>query len=255
MATPPDTTPDRSSVDAFQNPPPRFIPPPKRKVDVWRAFLDDDGRPDLKTLESVLDTSERARAGRFFFETDRNRYVATHAAKRNILSRYVGIPPDRLLFGMDPHGKPQLLGIRGDGRIRFSLSRSHGIALFAVCQGREVGVDLERVAPDYGEWQFPERHLTAREIRSVLAYPSGRRWEEYTKAWVRKEAYAKATGEGTSAPFGKIDISVDRDGSGQVLDTRKSGRWSLREAHPYPGFSAAIVAEGDAFELNCWKLE
>ena len=54
------------------------------EIHVWRASLSPD-EPTLRSLASTLAGDERARAARFIFERDRDRYVAARGILRNLL--------------------------------------------------------------------------------------------------------------------------------------------------------------------------
>ena len=60
-----------------------------------------------------------------------------------ILGRYLQFEPHRVQLIYGPHGKPNLAERRGDEELRFNLSHSPKLALYALTRGREVGVDRE----------------------------------------------------------------------------------------------------------------
>ncbi|MCL5995999.1 MAG: 4'-phosphopantetheinyl transferase, partial [Chloroflexi bacterium] len=121
-------------------------------VHVWRADLD---QPDavLGQLESFLSVDEQARANRFHFERDRGRFVAGRGVLRAIIGTYLDVRPEQVMFRYGQRGKPALAmplaqGVSGvQGELRFNVSHSHDLALFAFARGQEIGVDLERVRP------------------------------------------------------------------------------------------------------------
>ena len=78
-----------------------------RDVDVWRAELD---QADALCTEpyNLLSSDEKERANRFRFDRDKNRFIASRAILRTILSRYSGVEPGSLTFIYGTHGKPEL---------------------------------------------------------------------------------------------------------------------------------------------------
>jgi len=86
-------------------------------------------------LYALLDPSERARVANFQQPVDRNHYIAAHGILRILLSRWTGIPAADLAFRIGASGKPSLLcassGLSiGRCDVQFSLSHSHGLAMF-----------------------------------------------------------------------------------------------------------------------------
>jgi 4'-phosphopantetheinyl transferase len=59
-----------------------------------------------------------------------------------ILATYTGVPPSHLTFTYSLLGKPALNGCFYD--LRFSLSQSGELAVYAVARRGNIGVDLER---------------------------------------------------------------------------------------------------------------
>ena len=66
---------------------------------------------------------------------------------------------------------PLLASESGADAIRFNLSHSHGMALYAVTRGREVGVDLEFIRCDLEAEQIAERFFSHSEIVTLRALP------------------------------------------------------------------------------------
>ena len=133
---------------------PSWCPPPKilmlgsDEVHVWRAALDLEAAR-LHSLRHTLSAEEQARAERFYFDKDRKQFVAAHGLLRAILAQYLKIEPSQLQYCYNPLGKPSLARTPGREALRFNMSHSHGLALYAVSCGRELGVDLERI-----RWQM-----------------------------------------------------------------------------------------------------
>ena len=93
-----------------------------------------------------------------------------------ILGRYVDRDPGQLRFSYGPQGKPALDMAEENGTgLRFSLSHSHGQALYAVTCDREVGIDLERVRWDRAEEPIAPRCFSPREMAVLSALPAEQR--------------------------------------------------------------------------------
>ena len=64
---------------------------------------------------------------------------------RRLLGRYLGRPAGEVRFSYKPEGKPYLAAGAGMEDLRFNVAHADGLALVAVAQGREIGVDLEKM--------------------------------------------------------------------------------------------------------------
>ena len=227
---------------------------PHHEVHVWRARLDLPRA--LPGFLATLAPDEQGRAARFHFQKDRDHFIAARGLLRAILSRYLTRRPDELSFSYSAHGKPSLASEHGSD-VRFNVSHSHGVALFAFARGRDLGVDLEWVRADVAEEQIAERFFSACEVAALRALAAVEQAAAFFNCWTRKEAYIKARGEGLSLPLDQFDVSLAPGEPAALLCTRvmedEVSRWSMIELAPGAGFKAALVAEGRDWRLRCWQ--
>ncbi len=226
------------------------------QVHLWLAKLDLQ-LPHVGSLWGSLSEDEKTRARRFYFSRDRERFIATRGLLRAILGRYLGQEPASLRFRYGPHGKPYL-ALGGDALdLRFNLSHSHNLALYAVAHGREVGVDLERVRFDETAMEIATQFFSTRELAALRALPERTRTETFFKYWTVKEAYLKAKGEGLGGEFEKFIVRLE-DGRAEVLQTdadqleEERGAWEINVSEPMPGYVAALAAAGRGWHLKAW---
>lgn len=223
------------------------------EVQVWRAHL-NKGFSNIEHLTSILSANEREKAGRFCFEEHRREYVIAHWILRVLLSRYVEIAPDELRFDHGAYGKPALTLECGGEWLRFNLSHSHGIALYAIARNREVGVDVERIKAGFAGEQIAERFFSSEETRALRLLPDDLQDEAFFNCWTRKEAFIKAKGEGLSMPLDSFDVSLVPGEPAKLVATRadsqEASRWTLRELAPCDGYVGAVAAEGANWRLK-----
>jgi 4'-phosphopantetheinyl transferase len=226
------------------------------EVHVWRATLD---RPPSQIQEFLdnLATDEQARAERFYFERDREHFIVARGVLRAILGGYLNRPPESLSFCCSSHGKPALAGESDGDAIRFSVSHSHGVALYAVTRGREVGIDIERIRFDVAVAEISERFFSSREVAMLRSLRVEVQRQAFFNCWTRKEAYIKARGEGLSLPLDEFDVSLAPGEPAALLGTQRdpseASRWSLQEITPAPGYAAALAVAGHGWRLTCWQ--
>jgi 4'-phosphopantetheinyl transferase len=226
------------------------------EVHVWRATLNQTPS-QIQSFRHNLAADEQARAERFHFERDRGHFIVARGVLRAILGGYLKRAPECLSFCYSSHGKPALAGESDGDAIRFNVSHSHGIALYAVTRGREVGIDLERIRSNLAVAEIAERFFSRREAAMLRTLSTEEQREAFFRCWTRKEAYLKARGEGLSLSLDQIDVSL-APGEPDVVpgtqpDSSEASRWSLQELTPAPGYVAALAVEGHGWCLACWQ--
>jgi 4'-phosphopantetheinyl transferase len=223
------------------------------EIQVWSACLDQPETMVTRLLET-LSADERARADRFLFYRDRRRFIVGRGALRILLGSYAEFEPSFLQLGQGEYGKP-LLKNPPPGGLRFNISHSGGLGLFAFVKGREVGVDLEFIRPMPDADAVSERFFSPRERAVLRDCPQAQKSEAFFRCWTRKEAFIKAIGQGLSHPLDRFDVSLAPGESARFLaideDTKIASRWLLRELNPAPGYLGALAIEGRDWHLTC----
>jgi 4'-phosphopantetheinyl transferase len=209
----------------------------------------------VQNLQLTLAADEIARAERFYFQKDREHFIVARGLLRLILSCYLYVAPDQLRFCYGSHGKPALAITSGQDRLCFNLAHAHGLALYAVARGREVGIDLERLRLIPDAEQIAARFFSPRENAVFRALPSSKRQEAFFNCWTRKEAYIKAVGDGLARPLDRFEVSLRPGEPARLLsvegDAQEASRWVLQDLTPAPGYVAAIAVEGHGWRLRC----
>jgi 4'-phosphopantetheinyl transferase len=204
--------------------------------ELWRADLaDTPGDDDF----ALLDADERARAARFHFERHRGRYVSAHGVLRRLLADRTGRPAASLVFRSGPYGKPAL---DGEPRCAFSLSHCDELALVALADDGEIGVDLERVRelPDLDA--LARQCLTRAECLELAALPTHARPLALLARWTRKEACLKALGTGLQIEPSSFAVGADAAQEEVGLMTIWGHRVVLVQAiEPAPGWIGAVA--------------
>ena len=221
-----------------------------REVHLWRAFL-DDCRPTHERFDATLTEDEWARAGRFAFARDRDRFIAGRGILRAILGQYLRCPPGAIRFTYESEGKPRIHFPRSGPVPRFNLAHSHGLAVYAISSDREIGIDVEAVRPEVAAEEIAERFFSVAERAELGSLPPDQRYEPFFLGWTRKEAYVKARGCGLGIALDSFDVSLT-PGRPEILVSTDSGRWTLRAFQPAEHYAGAVVAEGGDWTLCYW---
>jgi 4'-phosphopantetheinyl transferase len=231
--------------------PPAGLQLDSNEVHIWRTSLDVS--PAVRNrLAAVLSTAEQERAARFAFARDRNRYTVARAIIRQLLGGYLGEPPENVVLGTLPHGKPIVAATASIPGLRFNLSHSHESALCAFCLGHELGIDIEKIKPQVAFEGIESRYFSPRERAELETLPQDLRPEGFFLCWTRKEAYVKARGEGLKVPLEGFSVSLT-PGKPVVLQSSDEERWSLYSIHPAAGFVGALAVEGRGHRLQFWE--
>jgi phosphopantetheinyl transferase len=116
-----------------------------------------------------------------------------------VLARYLDREPGEIELQYGEHGKPHLAG--RSPALRFNLSHSRGLTLIAVAADREVGVDVERIAPGRDFERLAERWLGDEAVTRLRESADNERAGAFYAAWTRHEAVAKCLGTGLARPL------------------------------------------------------
>jgi 4'-phosphopantetheinyl transferase len=176
---------------------------------------------------AVLSEAERQRARRFRIDRDRRRFIVTRARLREILAAKLGVDAKDIELSTGENGKPHLAGRFAASTLRFNVSHCEDIAVFAFCEGAEVGVDIEAVRPMKDVDEIAARVFAPHEVESLRALEGERRIHGFFACWTRKEAFIKAVGDGFSYTPDAVDTS----------------RCRIETFSPAPGFIGAVVTQ------------
>jgi 4'-phosphopantetheinyl transferase len=197
-------------------------------VEVWQAGL---AQPPalVERLGAMLNDPERERAARLAAAPP---WIVARAALRIVLAGHLGLHPADVELGAGEHGKPEVMG----AALRFNLSHSGDVALIALTEHAEVGIDVERTSR---RSKAVERTLTPGE-RAAL--DGGDRHTELLRVWCRKEALAKAGGGGLGwAP--------------ETFDTTVPGDFSLSDLELDSGYVGALAVRGEPAHIARYRVK
>ncbi|MEW6237226.1 MAG: 4'-phosphopantetheinyl transferase superfamily protein [Candidatus Omnitrophota bacterium] len=229
----------------WSDPPASLILCPQ-EVHVWRAHLDITPQT-LGRFYLLLSEEERVRTDRFCFPKHRNRFIASHGALREILSRYLSIDSQEIAYRNNDYGKPYL----ANSPIEFNLSHSHLMALIAVAERRRIGVDVEWMRENIEYESIARRFFSPQEAANIKSIPS------FFHCWTRKEAYIKAQGMGLSIPLDSFEVSTDPNDEEVRLTihdpANERERWTIKTIDVKEGYAAAAAVEDETGVFHFWE--
>ncbi len=227
---------------------------PPDEVHVWAASRETTDL-DVAACRALLTADEIKRADRFVALRDRRQFAVGRGRLRTILGRYLDSDPASIRFVSNPHGKP---GIAGTD-LRFNLTHSGTSMLLAVTLGRELGVDVEQIRPDFGGEAIARRFFAPAEVESLLSLPPADRTLAFFHGWTRKEAYIKAIGKGLAMPLDDFEVEIHPNRPARLIATRpdpdEASRWTLIALDAPPGSVAALCVAGTGWTLRRFEWE
>jgi len=201
----------------------------------WAAL----GDHDVDRFEPLLSPDERERTATFRFARDRDRFVIARGLLRTLLGERLGEEPGRIRFAYGERGKPRLADETG---LRFNLSHSRGLVAIALCEGRELGIDVE-VRRHVPHAEGIARRFLPPSVAGEIDWAGSQPLREFFQAWVRQEAYAKGCGAGLM-------------GIGERPEA-----WSLADLELADGYAGAVAVDGSvrlrvsSRPIDCFEIE
>jgi 4'-phosphopantetheinyl transferase len=199
-------------------------------IELVVARLDERAQA-ARAMAAWLSEAERHKASRLRFERDRRRFIVARARLRELLAARLGTRPQALELVCGTNGKPQLGPRFAHTGWRFNASHCDEIALYAFSPASDVGIDIEAIRPVAEADAIAEQSFSPLERSTYVALERADRPLGFLRLWTRKEALAKALGEGLALPLERLDAAAPPRG------------WRLESFSPLPGFIAALAAQ------------
>jgi len=180
---------------------------PDETVHIWKVELDESAA-QLAELKQSLSPEECARAERFHFGGDHNRFIAARGSLRVVLGGYLNLPPRQVQISYTPDKKPVLTS-NSYGALQFNVTHSDALALIAVTRAREIGIDIECLRTDFDADALAKRFFAPTEYAAIDQTPPDERHATFLHYWTCKEAYLKALGTGLRVSLRDFTVALD----------------------------------------------
>lgn len=169
----------------------------------------------FKKIEAkeLLSAEELAKATRFLHQQSRENYTVRKYFLRKLLSHFLAIPPEALVFHLKDNKKPAIDGLC------FNVSHSKDLITIAFSKS-SIGVDIEYLDPYF---QYKEIiDLCFSEKEKAMVESAALPILTFYLLWTRKEAIVKATGEGIVEQLPEVpsqDTTVLRNGQSYQVNS------------------------------------
>lgn len=211
----------------------------------------------LDTLMEILSPGERRRAADFRLLEPRQRFVITRWALRVLLGRYLDAAPTQVSITIDSRNKPRLENTHHAAELHFNVAHSGTLALIAVTNRHEIGVDVERLREVRHPEQIAQRYFHQTEIAAIVSAAPARRDAAFLHCWTGKEAVLKAIGTGIAASLSAFQVPVGEDiEHGAAIDVSTfphadHARCWMQWLDPDDNYVAALAVMGPRLDLHC----
>ncbi|HSS70056.1 MAG TPA: 4'-phosphopantetheinyl transferase superfamily protein [Casimicrobiaceae bacterium] len=218
---------------------PRSLSSPIDGVSLWFVALTVSGE-EFARIADWLSPAEHSRAARFGREYLRRRYIIGRAALRWALGRTLSLAPPAVPIVRGERGRPRLDGIDG---IDFNVSHTADVALIGIARGgARIGVDIERADRGVNADGLARKFLTPAERATLASLSADERRARFVRYWTCKEALSKATGDGLSAPFREMEITLGENiALARGPKPYDPSRWRLHGTDVPDGYVATLA--------------
>ena len=225
----------------------------KDHIDIWLCDLKQLSG-DINNYYSVLSEDERQRADKLRVEDKKQQYIITRGALRQRLGLLTNIDPKDFVFEYLEHGKPVLANNHQCTDIKFNVSHSNDLALIAIAQEQNIGIDIEKINCESNHQALMTRFFSKAEQTEFQTMPDANMARAFCACWTRKEAFIKAVGDGVSYGLDKFDVTVDLENQSPEINLHKptEKRWSAINLPINDEYMACLVSDRDGLSVRCW---
>jgi len=227
-------------------------------VHIWKGRTDDSTLNVDKLHMEILSQEEKKRVSRLISAKDKRRFIVSRSLLRKSLSHYLEAAPSEVRFTYNKYGKPNIDPQYHPENIKFNLSHSENLALYAITQNREIGIDVEYIRKVDKADKIVKRFFSKEEGEFYHSQPNKKKNWAFFTLWTRKEAYSKARGMGIGLPTKEFDLQLvppEINHSNDIRAENKASKWSLINIEVDSDYLAALATEGYDFEISHWKFD
>ncbi|PQJ12277.1 hypothetical protein CJD36_000525 [Flavipsychrobacter stenotrophus] len=145
----------------------------------------------LTLADTLLSEAEHKRANSYYQQKDRERFIISRVALRQLLGKYLSQAPQNIVFSIVNNKKPYIQSATQP--IHYNVSHSGDQILIAISH-YEVGIDVEHIHPDFDYEEIIPTCFSALEAAQIRSSNDPR--HTFYLLWTRKEALLKATAKG-----------------------------------------------------------
>ena len=219
--------------------------PTEADIFLWILPLDD---PALATQAyEYLTCSEKNHLNKLRRTDTKLQYQVSHGCLRKILSSMLNIPGSELTFHKQVHGKPFLANLPLDApSLHFNISHSQDYAAIGISSYAPIGVDIERIRPDFPAEKLAKRFFHPNEYTVFLSLPDSDRHSWFIKHWTMKESFVKALGDGLTLSTTSFEIVPKNDMENIFcikISQKDFSSWHIQSVKAPDGYCLSVASQ------------
>ncbi len=217
----------------------------QNSVDIWVSFSDRVAFKGFERYIDLLSDEECERYKAFRFEWQRREFFNSRIGIRWVLSQYIECEVFEWTFLKNKFGKPY---VNAAIPIKFNISHSGGLVVFAITLGREVGIDTENFIEQDINLNIAKRFFAREEADRLKRQSFSVRQRSFYEYWTLKEAYAKAKGEGMNIPLDMTCFLIDEKGGENwvVFKDKTTENFEFFQWYPSTSHVLSLALWGEA---------
>lgn len=202
----------------------------------------------LEIFSATLTPAEKDRGSKYHQLKDRQRFVVSRGAQRDILSRYVNQPAAALEFILGDNKKPFMRNTNGH-HLHYNVSHSGDWIIIAISRFA-IGADVEEVDSALQFEDILDEHFSTQEVAYIR---QGNTAERFFTLWTRKEALLKATGQGLGEHL-MITPSLDGENILPLGLLSSQYDWQINSFLLAPGYAASVATTHAADNFSFFEI-
>jgi len=184
-----------------------------------------------------LSVDEQLRARQIHDPIQKNTYITSHAALRNIIASHLNIAIEEINLVNNKEGKP-LLG--NDPSFFFNLSHTHHYALLGLSNHCQIGIDIEFVNQKRDALAIAKRFFSQDEYEWLIQIEPSQQIPCFYQLWCHKEAYLKGIGTGLQGGLSTFTLSCKDLHESCIIPDQKNNQWKLDAIDVPSPYKAAL---------------
>ena len=228
------------------------------EIHLWSSLL-DQSEEVINYFWIKLSDKEKERISKYKFKFLRDRHTVSTGLLKSLISCYLNTEVKEISFLQNGHGKPSLQPELNKLDLRFNISHSENVGVFAFSLGKELGIDVELIQKISNLNQIIDISFSDYEKKWFYkTEPEGRN-ELFYKIWTAKEAFVKAIGKGLSYSLKEIEFQTKADKTIEFHSTHghqdSCGEWKIFTFNPLPNFISSLVTQTNGLRIRRYSCD
>ena len=228
------------------------------EIHVWLAELDQPQNVVDRFL-GYLNWNEKKRISKFKTETLKKKQIVSKGLLKLLIAKYLNTEPQTVEFESNEYGKPFISPAINPINLKFNISHSNRLGLYAFTTDHALGVDVEKIQELENIYDLVDLCMSDFEKRWFLKLSPGIKTDVFYKFWTVKEAFIKAVGTGFSFPLANVELKIKSKNKCElykISDSVNSARqWRLFTFSPKLNYVASLITKASKKEIKHynWK--